>query len=40
MTIADKPVTVLTYGTFDLFHIGHLRLIQRLIGLQQHVFEM
>ena len=22
--------TVITYGTFDLFHIGHLRLIQRL----------
>lgn len=22
--------TVLTYGTFDLFHIGHLRLIERL----------
>lgn len=22
--------TVLTYGTFDLFHIGHLKLIQRL----------
>lgn len=25
--------TVLTYGTFDLFHIGHLRLIQRLSKL-------
>ena len=25
--------TVLTYGTFDLFHIGHLRLIERLAGL-------
>lgn len=24
---------VLTYGTFDLFHIGHLRLLQRLRGL-------
>jgi glycerol-3-phosphate cytidylyltransferase len=22
--------TVITYGTFDMFHIGHLRLIQRL----------
>ena len=22
--------TVLTYGTFDLFHVGHLRLIERL----------
>ena len=28
-----KPVTVLTYGTFDLFHIGHLRLIARLRSL-------
>lgn len=25
--------TVLTYGTFDLFHIGHLNLIQRLAEL-------
>ncbi len=25
--------TVLTYGTFDLFHIGHLRLIERLQAL-------
>lgn len=25
--------TVLTYGTFDLFHIGHLRLLQRLSKL-------
>ena len=25
-----KQITVLTYGTFDLFHIGHLRLLQRL----------
>ncbi len=25
--------TVLTYGTFDLFHIGHLNLIQRLTEL-------
>ncbi|TYL52063.1 glycerol-3-phosphate cytidylyltransferase [Nocardioides sp. BGMRC 2183] len=25
--------TVLTYGTFDLFHIGHLRLIERLAKL-------
>ena len=21
--------TVITYGTFDLFHIGHLRLLER-----------
>ncbi len=25
--------TVITYGTFDLFHIGHLNLIERLRGL-------
>lgn len=29
----NKLVTVLTYGTFDLFHIGHLRLIERLRSL-------
>ncbi len=25
--------TILTYGTFDLFHVGHLRLLQRLKSL-------
>jgi len=28
-----KEKIVLTYGTFDLFHIGHLRLLQRLSEL-------
>ena len=28
----DKK-TVITYGTFDLFHIGHLRLLQRLASM-------
>lgn len=27
------PKTIITYGTFDLFHIGHLRLLQRLRAL-------
>ena len=27
------PKTVLTYGTFDLFHIGHLQLLKRLGAL-------
>ncbi|UOA27403.1 adenylyltransferase/cytidyltransferase family protein [Pseudosulfitobacter sp. DSM 107133] len=27
------PITVLTYGTFDLFHHGHVRLLQRLSQL-------
>lgn len=29
--------TVLTYGTFDLFHIGHLNLIQRLTQIGDRV---
>lgn len=28
-----KPKIVLTYGTFDMFHIGHLNLLQRLSTL-------
>lgn len=33
MSGARPRRTVLTYGTFDLFHIGHLRLIERLNAL-------
>lgn len=29
-TAPEKHKTVLTYGTFDLFHIGHVRLLRRL----------
>ncbi len=28
-----KKKTIITYGTFDMFHIGHLRLLQRLSKL-------
>ena len=28
---------VITYGTFDLFHIGHLRLLNRVKSLGQHL---
>lgn len=24
-----RPIRILTYGTFDLFHIGHLRILER-----------
>ena len=28
-----KNKTIITYGTFDMFHIGHLKLLQRLKSL-------
>ncbi|MEJ6390692.1 adenylyltransferase/cytidyltransferase family protein [Gymnodinialimonas ulvae] len=31
------PKRVITYGTFDLFHIGHVRLLHRLAGLGDHL---
>ena len=30
--------TVITYGTFDLFHIGHLRLLERAAALGDRLF--
>ena len=32
-----KSTNVITYGTFDLFHIGHLRLLQRVKNLGDHL---
>ena len=29
--------TILTYGTFDLFHIGHLNLLRRLKAMGDHL---
>lgn len=28
-----QPKTILTYGTFDLFHFGHVRLLKRLAAM-------
>jgi glycerol-3-phosphate cytidylyltransferase len=37
METEKKGKTVLTYGTFDMFHIGHVRLIQRLGELSERL---
>ncbi|WP_366930744.1 adenylyltransferase/cytidyltransferase family protein [Marinospirillum sp.] len=34
---AAKVKTILTYGTFDMFHIGHLRLLERLSAMADRV---
>jgi glycerol-3-phosphate cytidylyltransferase len=33
----ERSVRVLTYGTFDLFHVGHLRLLERLKSMGTHL---
>jgi len=33
----EKKKTIITYGTFDMFHIGHLRLLQRLRSMADEV---
>lgn len=35
--MAPHAGTVLTYGTFDLFHVGHVRLLRRLRDLGDRV---
>ncbi|MFK7874468.1 MAG: adenylyltransferase/cytidyltransferase family protein [Paracoccaceae bacterium] len=37
MSNTAKFATVLTYGTFDLFHVGHVRLLSRLADLADRV---
>jgi glycerol-3-phosphate cytidylyltransferase len=32
-TMAPMPRTVITFGTFDVFHVGHLRVIERASAL-------
>lgn len=32
-----KKKRIITYGTFDMFHIGHLRLLERLSRMAEEV---
>ena len=38
--MCKKETVVLTYGTFDLFHYGHLRLLERARALGDHLIVM
>jgi len=48
LSVAEKPKTVITFGTFDLFHIGHLRILERakslgnklVVGISSDAFNM
>ncbi|MGY1784012.1 adenylyltransferase/cytidyltransferase family protein [Geodermatophilus sp. SYSU D00698] len=33
MSLGPPPVRVVTFGTFDVFHAGHLRLLERAAAL-------
>lgn len=35
--LSTKQRVVITYGTFDLFHVGHLRLLERLRNLGDYL---
>ncbi len=35
--VSKKPKVILTYGTFDLFHYGHLRILERARALGDHL---
>ncbi len=35
--MTDRPRTVVTFGTFDVFHVGHLRVIQRAASLGERL---
>lgn len=37
MTKGTKLVYVVTFGTFDVFHVGHLRLLERARGLGDYL---
>lgn len=34
---STKVLNIITYGTFDLFHLGHLKLLQRIAGMGHYL---